>query len=579
VIPDFFVKSMSKTFWQPDVANDGRRIAYLSMEIGLDRSIPTYSGGLGILAGDTLKSCADLKVPVIGVTLFSEKGYFFQSISDEGRQQESENQWNPSDFMTALPVEVSVQAEGREIFIRAWERIIQSQNGFQVPVYFLDSNLEKNREDDRALTSYLYGGDVRYRLMQEIILGIGGVRMLAALGYTGIQRFHMNEGHASLLILELLKRHQVKDSGSIEERYDTGAVRDQCVFTTHTPIPAGHDRFGRDLSRQVLGDYFPFEDLESCFYEDCLHTTLLALNFSTYVNGVAKKHGEVTRRMFHGFEIDSITNGVHAPTWVSKHHRTLFDNWMPGWITDPFSLRHAISITPDEVWQTHQAAKQELIELTNSQTGANLDPAHFTIGFARRATSYKRPLLIFHNLDRLLSINRDRGPIQIIFGGKAHPHDGMGKDLIHRIFEIKSQLKEQVEIAFLPNYDMDLATHLVSGVDLWLNTPMAPLEASGTSGMKAALNGVPSLSVLDGWWLEGHLENVTGWAIGTGQENSPDDVDAEDMYDKLEKLILPMYYSNRKSWIDVMKNSIALNGAFFNSHRMVYQYVLNAYLD
>lgn len=552
------------------------------MEVGVDPQIPTYSGGLGILAGDTIKSCADLKVPMVAVTLLSEKGYFFQKIDEFGGQHEHEYRWPINDFLNPIDREISVRAEGRDIKLRAWEKVVTGCHGFQVPIYFLDSNVDGNREDDRALTSYLYGGDRRYRLLQEIILGIGGVRMLEALGFNGIERFHMNEGHSALLVLELLKRHAREGmQGGFNERYDVQAVKRRCVFTTHTPIPAGHDVFDRELAHNVIGDYFPVDDMQSCFYHDCLHTTLLALNYSDYVNGVAKKHGEVTRKMFSGFQIDSITNGVHSGTWVSPHFKQLFDIYIPGWPADPFAFRHALSISDQEIWDAHQAAKRDLIELVNSRTAGGLDRDIFTIGFARRATAYKRPTLIFRNIKRLLDIAKDRGQVQLIFGGKAHPQDYSGKALIQDIFGHIQRLKGNIAITFIENYDMEIAKYLTSGVDLWLNTPMAPLEASGTSGMKAAHNGIPSLSVLDGWWIEGHLEGVTGWSIGQlkHDEESNDDADADSMFQKLERDILPVYYGDKSRWIQIMKNCIALNASFFNTHRMVHQYVLNAYLE
>lgn len=570
-------------FWYPGSSDSERKISYFSMEVGVDSRIPTYSGGLGVLAGDTIKSFADLKVPAVAVTLLSEKGYFFQTLDEHGGQLEQECTWPVAEALNLTDAVVTIRAEGRDIKVRAWEKVIVSSQGFKVPIYFLDTNVDGNSEGDRALTAYLYGGDRRYRLLQEMVLGVGGVRILEALGFAAIDHFHMNEGHSSLLILELLRRHAIPGGeGEFSKRYDIAAVKRKCVFTTHTPIPAGHDVFERELARSVIGDYFPFEEMTSCFDHDCFHTTLLALNYSEYVNGVAKKHGEVTRKMFSGYQIDSITNGVHSGTWVSRDFERLFDRYIPGWTADPFAFRHALSIPDEEIWTAHQSAKKSLIDLVNSRTDAGMEYEVFTIGFARRATAYKRPTLIFRNIKKLLDIARERGKIQLVFGGKAHPHDHSGKALIKDIFGHIQALKGNIAVAFIENYDMEMASYLTSGVDLWLNTPMPPLEASGTSGMKAAHNGIPSLSVLDGWWIEGHVEGVTGWSIGGDRavdERPNDDADAESMFTKLQDEILPLYYANKQAWIRIMKGCIALNASFFNTHRMVYQYALSAYLD
>lgn len=552
-----------------------RKIAYFSMEIGIDSKMPTYSGGLGVLAGDTIRSCADLNVPLIAITLLYKKGYFYQKIDEQGQQQESPYEWNPKDFLKLLPKKLNVTIENRTVFIQAWEYRVMGIGGYSVPVIFLDTDIEQNNEYDRSLTHYLYGGDERYRLAQEIILGIGGVRMLKELGYYRINRYHMNEGHASLLTLELLNQRKREQ----EPMWDVDEVRSMCVFTTHTPVPAGHDQFSYDLVGQVLGEFIPFHVLKKFGGEDRLNMTLLALNLSHYINGVAKEHGKVSREMFPAYRIDSITNGVHSFTWISESFKKLYDEYVPGWANDSFSLRYALSIPKDEVWSAHQEAKKALIDYINEKTNIGMDYATLTIGFARRATAYKRADLVFFDTNRLTNIAQNVGKIQFVFAGKAHPKDWSGKELIKKINFVSGQLEDRIKIAYLENYDMELGKMLVSGVDLWLNTPRKPEEASGTSGMKAAHNGVPSLSILDGWWIEGCIEGLTGWSVGSALDTeNVDEKDAHSLYDKLEKVIIPAFYHNQKAWIDIMRHSIAINASFFNTHRMVQQYVLNAYL-
>ncbi|MCF6157373.1 MAG: alpha-glucan family phosphorylase [wastewater metagenome] len=552
-----------------------RKIAYFSMEIGIDPHIPTYSGGLGILAGDTIKSCADLKVPMVAVTLLYTHGYFFQKLDVQGNQQEFPVQWNPKDFLKPLPNKVLVQIEKRTVIIQAWQLDIFGITGYPVPVIFLTTNLKENSEYDRSLNDSLYGGDQTYRLAQEIVLGIGGVRMLRDLGYTEIEKYHMNEGHASLLTLELLQEQKTKK----ELLWDYETVRNLCVFTTHTPVPAGHDQFPYDLVSRVLGEFVPFDILKMLAGEEKLNMTLLALNLSTYINGVAKRHGDVSKSMFPGYPIDSITNGVHSNTWICDSFKNLYDKYMPGWRNDPFSLRYALSIPEEEIWQAHTEAKRKLIDYVNEETNAGLHYDTFTIGFARRATLYKRADLIFSDINRLIHIANTSGNIQFIFAGKAHPQDRPGKEVIKKIFSGIDQLRDQIKILYLENYDIGMGKLLTSGVDLWLNTPLRPNEASGTSGMKAAHNGVPSFSVLDGWWIEGHIKGVTGWSIGPETFDSGYDSkkDAEELYRKLEEVIIPMFYQNRRKWLTIMQHSIAMNASFFNTHRMVQQYVLNSY--
>ena len=509
-----------------------RLIAYFSMEVGVDERMPTYAGGLGVLAGDTLKAFADLEVPVIGVTLIHRRGYFRQSLDEQGRQREVPVAWDPAALLRLLPARVQIRLEGRPVVVQAWQFDVAGASGFSVPLLFLDTDLPDNTAGDRDLTSSLYGGDERTRLAQEAILGIGGLRMLRALGHDSLTRFHMNEGHSALLAVELLREGKTPE-------LDFAAVRDRCVFTTHTPVSSGHDQFEHGLVKNLLGDVLPPTVFQMLGGRDRLNMTLLALNLSQYVNGVAKKHSVVSQEMFPGYPIHSITNGVHSRTWTSPHFASLFDRHIPGWAADPFSLRHAMAIPDEEIWEAHVAAKKDLLEEVNRQTGGGFDAGALTLGFARRATAYKRADLVFADPARLIDIVERTGPLQIVFAGKAHPRDEAGKELIRSVFRHARELRGRVKIAWLEDYDIRIARLLTAGADLWLNTPLAPLEASGTSGMKAAHNGVPSLSVLDGWWIEGCIEGVTGWAIGGTA--SPTEADAESLYRKLKEVVAPMF--------------------------------------
>lgn len=542
-------------------------VAYFSMEIGIDERIPTYSGGLGVLAGDTLRSASDLDLPVIGVTLLYKKGYFKQRL-EEGWQHEEPVVWEPSEHLERLPNTVTVRIAGQDIHVGAWLYTIDGP-GAKNPIILLDTDLEENDEDWRPLTHHLYGYDERYRLSQEIVLGIGGVRMLESLGCANLRKFHMNEGHSALLALELHQKSTADDP--LED------VREQCVFTTHTPVPAGHDQFPRELAEELLD--IPEKLRDVVFIEGPLNMTCLALQFSTFINGVAKRHGEVSRTMFPGYHIESITNGVHARYWTCPAMAAALDEFLPGWQADPFSLRYILGIPKERLWDAHQEAKRELIAFVKERTGVELDEHIFLAGFARRAATYKRGDILFSDIERLKKLATKTNGIQLIYAGKAHPKDTQGKEIIKRICDQMGAVADTVRVCYLEDYDMKVARKLIPGVDLWLNTPMRPHEASGTSGMKAALNGVPQLSTLDGWWLEGHIEHVTGWSVGnediSRESNQQEDI--EDLYSKLEYVILPKYYNDRSAWIDVMRHAIAINGSFFNTHRMVQQYVLNAY--
>jgi starch phosphorylase len=557
-------------------------VAYFSMEVAVDAAMPTYAGGLGVLAGDVVRAAADLGLPFVAVTLLHRRGYFRQRLDGAGRQREEPVAWAVERDVQPLPARVSVSIRGRRVAVRAFERRVTGAGGAAVPVYFLDTDLPENAPDDRTLSHVLYGGDAAYRLAQEVVLGIGGVRILRALGHAQIDRFHLNEGHSALLVVELLAERLRGSGRPVVDQGDVEAVRRLCVFTTHTPVPAAHDQFPLDLTADIVGAGPMDAVMHLCCYGGALNLTYLALNFSHYVNGVALRHGEVSRHLFGGYAIDAITNGVHAGTWTSEPFRALFDRYIPGWRHDHFSLRYAVGIAPHDIWDAHAAAKVRLLELVNRTQSPPFDPAVLTLGFARRAAAYKRADLLLSDVERLQAIVVRAGPLQVVYAGKAHPRDEAGKQVIERVFRAREVLRGHVAVAYLEDYDMAMAGLMTAGADVWLNTPHPPLEASGTSGMKAALNGVPSLSVLDGWWIEGHVEGVTGWAIGTdrrGATEVPADsaADAASLYDTLERQVLPLFYRDRGGFIDVMRSTIALNGSFFTAQRMLQEYLIKAY--
>ena len=561
-----------------DEFNHEPRVAYFSMEIALANDIPTYSGGLGVLAGDTVRSGADLALPMVAVTLVSRAGYFRQSIDAEGRQQEQPDPWEPEGQATPLEAMVAVDIEGRPVWIRGWLYILKGHMGGREPVILLDSDLDQNSSDDRQLTHYLYGGDNTYRLKQEIVLGIGGVRMLQALGFT-IIHYHMNEGHSALLAAELLRRYAFpsEDLRPGESPYDIPRVRDMCNFTTHTPVEAGHDRFPYDMVTRLLGDFIDPATLRRLAGDEDLNMTRLCLNISEYVNGVAKRHAELSRSRYPGYQVHAITNGVHPHTWTSAPFAALYDKHMPGWCHEPALLMRAdCSIGDEEIWEAHALAKQALIDKVRALTSVELNPQLPILGFARRMTAYKRADLLFTDIEHLAAI-AGKYPFQIVLSGKAHPRDDGGKRLIEQLHGHIKDLAGRITVAYLPDYDLDIALVMVSGSDVWLNTPLRPMEASGTSGMKAAFNGIPQLSVQDGWWIEGCIEGITGWAVGD-HEDADNNGDALSLYDKLEHTVLPLFHENRSGWIAVMKGAISKNASFFNSHRMMRRYATEAYI-
>ena len=553
------------------------QIAYFSMEIAVAPDIPTYSGGLGMLAGDTLRSAADTGLPMLAVTLVHRKGYFRQHLNADGVQTAEDEPWKPEEKLQPQEPVVAITIQGRPVMVRAWRKDIVGVDGHIVPVIFLDTDLDPNDARDRQLTDHLYGGDTFYRLCQETVLGIGGVRILGALGCQP-SVFHMNEGHAALLTLGLLEEQVCERESSLLDatQSDLDAVRERCIFTTHTPVPAGHDRFTMDQTRQVLGDEKAqaLEKFGGC-HDGMLNMTYVALHFSRYVNGVSMQHGRVSRAMFPDYDIHAITNGVHAATWIQPSMQALLDQRVPSWRRDNLYLRFAIGIEPAEIRNRHSHGKSTLIATITERIGVRLREDCFTIGFARRAAAYKRADMLFADPARLNQIAQQFGCLQIVYAGKAHPHDDLGKAIIHHVLESAAKLNsDRLRIVYLENYEWELGAILTGGCDLWLNTPRRPYEASGTSGMKAAMNGVPSLSTLDGWWIEGCIEGATGWAIA---ESDDEGEEAESLYDKLENEILPLYYHYPDKWAEVMRMSLAINGSFFNTHRMLRQYLTNAY--
>ncbi|HUW54726.1 MAG TPA: alpha-glucan family phosphorylase [Rhodanobacter sp.] len=552
-------------------------VAYFSMEIALRAEMHTYSGGLGVLSGDTARASADLELPMVFVTLLFRKGYLRQEIDASGWQVDHDDPWPPEHFATPLRAKVAVVIEGREVWVRPWLYPLESPVGHTIPILLLDTDLPENRPEDRGITDVLYGGDETYRLKQEIVLGIGGLRLLPALGFQ-ITTYHLNEGHAALLALDLLRRHRRPPDqiASGELAYDVSHVRDACIFTTHTPVEAGHDRFSYELFGHLLQGYIALDQVRHLAGEDRLNMTRLALNLSGYINGVAIRHAETTTRMFPGYDIRAVTNGIHVPTWAHPAFAELFNRHSHEWGYSPEVMVCFDQLPGDDVWRAHQRAKAELVELIERTAGVSFSPELPILGFARRFTAYKRPELLFSDIERLKAIHAVN-PFQLVMAGKAHPHDGPAKELIHGIHEVIATLAPAIRIAFLPNYEIGIARTVISGADVWLNTPEPPLEASGTSGMKAAINGVLNLSVPDGWWVEACIEGVTGWTIGDGGGEAHT-ATAQHLYDKLEQVVLPMYYRDHERWLWMMIQSISKIGCTFNAHRMMRRYAAEAYL-
>jgi starch phosphorylase len=603
-----------------------RSIAYFSMEFGLHESLPLYAGGLGVLSGDHTKEASDLGLPFVGVGLFYTEGYFTQRITEDGWQEANYNRRKFDEMPGILvkdgdgrPLMVSLQLTGREVYARVWELRVG-----RVPVYLLDTDFEKNPSADRSLTSRLYSSDVDLKITQEILLGIGGVRALRAMGYDP-SVWHMNEGHAAFLVLERIHEY-LEDGYSFDDASEL--VRTSDVFTTHTPVPAGNDEFALWLMDKYFSNYWPklgltrdqFIDLARHEVEwgEAFSMPVLALKLSNGRNAVSELHGRVTRKMWHfvwpersmeEVPITHITNGIHTGTWLARRLRHLYDRYLgAGWmenVDDPDVWESVNNIPDEQLWTVHRHLKRKLVyyirDLARERwlsggrhpvqvlaSGVLLDPYALTIGFARRFAPYKRANLILSDLERLLDIiHRADMPVQIIFAGKSHPDHEGGKLLIQEVYRAVKSHEAGGRLAFLEGYNMNLGRYLTQGVDVWLNTPRRPYEASGTSGQKAALNGVLNFSVLDGWWREG-FNGQNGWAIGSdGMHDAPevqDERDAESLYDTLENEIIPLYYNVRSSdnlpgeWIARMKESIRTLAPQFSMRRMVTDYVEQLYV-
>lgn len=540
-------------------------IAYFSLEIALDEKLKTYAGGLGVLAGDILRSAADAGFPMIGLSLLNRCGYLRQKISASGIQTTvPEHRLNYS-LLTEEKKRVVVSLGKDKVVLRMWRYEVVGATGESIPVYLLDSNLPENKASLRSLTDRLYTSDKAQRLRQEIILGRGGVKALSVLGYKKINKYHLNEGHGSLAALELFLNSKNRSlAGKIKE------ARARCVFTVHTPLPSAQDTFDWDFFFKHQNDW-PTE-LNFLVESGKINLTKVGLYFGGYINAVSLRHGEVSRQMFPGFKIDSITNGVNAPFWVTKEMRGLYDKYLPNWSNNYKIFAKADCIPSTEIALAHAGAKRRLLSLIKKSTGQGLREDLFTIVFARRFTAYKRPELIFKDVDRLLALSRKFGSLQIIFAGKAHESDENGQALIKFVWDMKKRLAGKVEIVFLSNYGLKEAKLLVSGADLWLNTPLPPFEASATSGMKAAQNGVPQLSTFDGWWREGYVRGKTGWTILENKKSGQNN-----LYDLLEKDILPLYYQRTSAWPELMRSTIKFNAAVFNTARVLEEYNRRAY--
>lgn len=552
---------------------DNFKIAYFSMEIALENNIKTYSGGLGVLAGDILRSAADLNLPIVGVTLLSREGYFDQKINKKGEQEAWPAKKYDFSKLKKRKEKVIIKMGKEKVVIGVWEYKLKGINGFESPVFLLDTNFSQNSKTNRELTNRLYGGDKHLRLLQETILGRGGYEILKVLGYK-IKKFHINEGHGSFVaIAKFLDSKKKKIADKILE------ARESCIFTTHTPVKMAHDVFPLEKVLNYQVD-FPHK-LPGLLDGKMVNMTKIGLYFSNYINGVALSHKELSTKMFPGFPIHCVTNGVHSVTWTAPEFQVLFDKYIPTWRYSSLSLRNAFSLSLSDIWKAHQGVKKRLIKLIKEKTGQSFELNTFTIGFARRFTAYKRPTLIFRDMERLLKIHQKVGKIQIVFAGKAHPMDIEGQKLIKEVNLLANKFKKKIKIAFIEGYDMELAKVIIAGSDLWVNTPLPPNEASGTSGMKAAHNGVPQLSSFDGWWREGYIRGKTGWTI-RGEKikisGTRGTRDAASLYELLEKEIIPVYYHHPYTWQKIMRFAIGVNASFFNTERVVREYAQNAYL-
>ena len=543
-------------------------VAYFSLEIALESQLKTYAGGLGILAGDLLKSAADLNFSMLGLSLLNRQGYFKQTLTLSGEQIVQPDTAYNSTKLKKVPISVVVYIGAERVKVGVWEYLIKGLNNFIVPVYFLDTDFSENSQANRQLTSQLYGGDQEYRLKQEIIFGRAGVKILRLLGYKNLKKYHLNEGHGALAAVELFL-----NSSQNNNQEKVAAVRRQVVFTTHTPLKREQDVFLAAYLKQYQPDFPDY--LPGLVNQGEVNLTVVCLYFSAYANAVSKRHQKISQKMFPGYQIKSITNGVNSLNWTAPEFKKLYDRQILNWRAFSPSLLNANKIPLIEIWLAHQKSKKRLTDYINNNSSVKLAKNVFTLGFARRFTPYKRPEFLFNDLKKLLKIQRRVGQLQIIYAGKAHPRDLEGQELIKRIYKFRKELSPKIKVIFLADYDINQAKLLTAGVDLWLNTPLPPNEASGTSGMKAAHNGVPQLSTADGWWLEGYKKNKTGWLIK--EKNGAPGVKKNNLYDLLEQEILPTYYHDPEKWQRIMRFTISLNASYFNTDRVLRQYIKEAY--
>tara|TARA_B100002052_G_scaffold72227_1_gene65503 strand:+ start:65 stop:1714 length:1650 start_codon:yes stop_codon:yes gene_type:complete len=539
-------------------------VGYFTAEIGLWSELHTYSGGLGVLAGDHVKSAADANIPFVGVTLLYRKGYGRQHLDKDGIQTETYRELDPAQHLQDTGMDISLPLDGGELWAKVWRADITGVSGHEVHVYFLDTFHPKNTERHLDLGLTLYGGDDWVRIRQEYLLGVGGLRLIDKLGLD-VDGLHLNEGHCTFALLEMLNRGWTREQ-----------LAKRVLFTTHTPVPAGHDRFEWEAVEEVLGDLLPPDAkqlvIDAGDPEEGRRISMshLAVALSGPVNAVSNLNAWVASSMFADHHIAPITNGVHHLTWTSPMMGELFDEQLPGWREDPTKLAHAGKIPTEELTEARGVARKVLRELVQTSTGVRLDKNRLTIGFARRFATYKRANLVFSDLERLREIGA--GKIQFVFSGKAHPRDEGGKALIKSIFDSAKDLENEIPVAFLEDYSMATGLAMTGGVDIWLNNPIRPMEASGTSGMKAAMNGVPNCSILDGWWPEGCEHGVNGWAIG-GADDERDDVrDAKNVLDVIENEVLPAWEEGDEKWCEIMRASIATS-ARFTGARMISDYL------
>lgn len=625
---DDYVTSKNTWFSNKYPENKKDLIAYFSAEYGLDQTIPIYSGGLGILSGDHLKSASDLGIPLVAVGLLYKNGYFHQKINGYGDQETEYNNIdlsnlpiNPVKDENGDELKIYVKFEKRKIYLKVWQI-----NVGRIKLYLLDSDIDENKPEDREVTLKLYGGDQEMRIKQEIVLGMGGTNLLTrALGLNPTV-YHMNEGHSAFLILELIKNIIKEKKVSFEVAKDIASSK--TVFTTHTPVPAGNDIFPIALVEKYFKEFWPRLGLEREEFlklgmkpctdlEPGFNMGILALKVAGKKNGVSKLHGAVSRELFgdvwpeiaaNESPITYVTNGIHTCSWLAPSLKELYNKYLiPYWQDNIYKdevWENINNIPNQELWEIHQKRKQKLLEIVKESTTnrlrrsgysyeeinditSKLNPNALTIGFARRFATYKRATLIFRDLERITQIlNNAERPVQLIFAGKAHPADKEGQDLIKRIHEISMMPQFKGKIFLLENYNIAMSRYLVSGVDVWLNNPRRPMEASGTSGQKASVNGVINFSVLDGWWAEGYNQE-NGWTIGTNAEftsyEEQDDADSQSMYRTLEEKIIPTYYDKDENgisekWMRIMKNSITSTGGKYSTSRMLVDYTNNLYM-